>query len=87
MERNPCLHKKLIPVTLSNSDQIHSPHIDNLKMLQLPKVAHFYHIVPGLTKYSLIPVVKLYKTGYEIEYTKYEIGVENQVHRQVLTSR
>ena len=38
-----------ISVTLSDGDQVHSTHIGDLDMPQLPKSARLYHIIPDLT--------------------------------------
>ena len=48
-----------ISVTLPDGDQVHSTHIGNLDMPQLPKSARVCHIIPDLASYSLILVVKL----------------------------
>ena len=63
----PVTNKKVlvapISVTLPYGDQVHSTHIGDLDMQQLPKSARECHIIPDLASYSLISVVKLRKEG------------------------
>ena len=65
-----------ISVTLPDGDQVHSTHIGDLDMPKLPKSARGCHIIPDLTSYSLILVVKLCEAGCEVSFTKWGIGVE-----------
>ena len=64
-----------ISVTLPDSDQVHSTHIGDLDMPQLPKSARECHIILDLASYSLISVVKLCEAGCEVSFTKWGIGV------------
>ena len=76
----PVTNKKVavtpILVTLPDSEKVHSTHIGDLDIPQLPKNARVCHIIPDLASYSLISVVKLCEAGCEVSFTKWGIGVE-----------
>ena len=73
-----------ISVTLPGGDQVHSTHIGDLDMPQLPKSAREYHIIPDSASYSLISVVKLCEAGCEVSFTKWGIGVEVRYRGQTI---
>ena len=73
-----------ISVTLLDGDQVHSTHIGDLYMPQLPQNARECHIIPYLASYSLISVVKLCEAGCEVSFTKWVIGVEVRYRGQLI---
>ena len=73
-----------ISVTFPDGDQVHSTHIGDLDIPQLPKSARECNIIPDLASYSLISVVKLCEAGSEVSFTKWGIGVEVQYRGQLM---
>ena len=55
-----------ISVTIPDGDQVHSTHIEDLDMPQLPKITRECHIIPESASYSLISVLKLCEAGCEV---------------------
>ena len=56
-----------LTVTLTNGSVVRSSHIAELDLPQLPGAGREAHIVPGLALHSLVSVVKLCKTGCEVD--------------------
>ena len=54
-------------VTLPNGDIVRSSHIAELDLPQPPSTGRATHIVPGLASHSLVSVVNLCNTGYEVD--------------------
>ena len=74
--RNKKVAKKPISVTLLDVDQVYSTHTGDLDMSLLPVAVRFCHIIPGVAIYLLISVVKLYKAGRDVRFTKFGIGLK-----------
>ena len=74
-----------ISVTPPDGDQVHSTHIGDLDMPQLPKSGRECHIIRDLVSYSLISVMKLCEAGCEVSFTKWGIGVEVRYRGQTIT--
>ena len=70
MASNPIL------LTVPDRDQVHSTHIDDPNLPQLPKAAQYCHVIPDLAKDSLLSIVKLCKSGCKVPFTKLGIDVE-----------
>ena len=66
---------KPILVTLPDGNQVHLTYTGDLDLPQLPKAAQYCRVIPGLTKYSLLSVVKLCKAGCKVAFTKFGIDV------------
>ena len=54
-------------VTMPDGNSVHSTHTCELDLPQLPKRARQGHIIPGLSKHSLLSVIKLCNAGCEVE--------------------
>ena len=63
-----------ITVLQPDGDTMVSTHMGDLDLSQLPQAAHRGHILPVI-KHSLIMVVKLCKTGCEVKFVKWGVGI------------
>ena len=54
-------------VTMPDGNSVSSTHTCELDLPQLPKQARLGHIIPGLSKHSLLSVIKLCNAGCQVE--------------------
>ena len=73
-----------ISVTLTYGDQVHSTHIGDLDIPQLPKIARECYIIPDLASYSLISVVNYAKKDVKCHLKNGGIGVEVRYRGQMM---
>jgi hypothetical protein len=68
--------EKPLIVRIPNGKQLHSTHVCELNMPQLPYDARQGHIIPGMRGHSLVSLVQLCRAGCEVAITNNEMQVK-----------
>ena len=63
-------------VTIPDGTQVRSTHVCKLRLPQVPEKGRFGHVLPGLSRHSLVSVVRLCNAGCEITFSKIECIVK-----------
>ena len=63
-------------VTIPDGTQVRSTHVCTLRLPQVPEKGRFGHVLPGLSRHSLVSVVRLCNAGCEVTFTKIECIVK-----------
>ena len=66
-------------VTIPDGTQVRSTHVCKLRLPQVPEKGRFGHVLPGLSRHSLVSVVRLCNAGCEITY----YVLQDRVHREI----
>ena len=65
-----------LTVSLPDGNKIHSTHTGLINIPRVPRCGRVGHVIPGLSKYSLVSVVVLCNAGCDVMFTKIGVTVK-----------